>query len=237
MDRNYTGGWFQTEKYIKSLSKYESCDIIPIDKTFMNTMVNNCKKMQQGKQYNNHLTNESFNKIHQCKMCKNYFTMNRSFGKHDCYSHYGYKDYSGKGHPIWSCCNNPLSSIGCMKCDHFPIYKSRNGKSYTNKSPKIEISLIVVLRDYNCIKTTTGTSFIKRFFNDYKITSTTTNQIQLKLFYLDESIYMNLLKSLNISMVSKGKFTYVPINLKVDGNKKKIYINMEKSKVLFPLAH
>lgn len=245
MDRNYTGGFFQLENIAKRAHRHEHCEIVAADDVIMSRLVKTFDKMLLSRDMLTRQTIEEtgatsmneYDKVFVCKMCKNYFTINRSYGKHECFAHYGYKDHSRPGAPVWSCCGNALSSIGCMECDHLPNVTQG---SYSNAFPTMEVSLTAGL--YGATLPAGNTFFLKRYLKDEKLRAIMKRDerfFRIKLVFLDEEMFRVVSKS--GSMASKIKSRYIPFDIKKPtkrntGKRERVYINMNRSKFIVPLS-
>jgi hypothetical protein len=243
MDRNYTGGWFQTERLAKSISRKEFSEIVPFVNLIPELLVTFDASLKRDTPTYQNIVDEGapiverFDKVHVCRMCKNHFTINRSYGKHDCFAHYGYRDYTNPGNPRWSCCGNPLSDIGCMECDHLAEVA---GITYSNPIPTMEIPLCAGL--YGSTLPKSKSFFFKRYLEDKELLTLmrkNPNFLRTKLRYLDEKQYKSLLSS---SALSKTRSRYVPYDIRTyakNGSVKKrerIHINFKTSKLIIPLS-
>jgi hypothetical protein len=243
MDRNYTGGLLQIEKSAKMISRREISEIVPFSNLMPELLIAFDASLKRDTPTYRNIVDDAtpvidgFDKVHVCRMCKNYFTVNRSYGKHDCFAHYGYRDYTVPGEPRWSCCGNPLSSIGCMECDHLA---EATRTTYSNPSPTMEISLSAGL--YGSTLPNSRSFFFKRYLEDKDLRAHARKNpdfLRVKLRYLDEKKYRSLLSS---SALSKTRSRYVPYNVNTygkDGKIKKrerVHINLKTSKLIVPLS-
>ena len=243
MDRNYTGGWFQTERLAKSIARHETCEIVPFADLMPGLLIAFDKSLKRDTVTYQTVVDESmpvvngFDAIHRCRMCKNFFTVNKSYGKHDCFAHYGYRDYTNPGAATWSCCGDVLSSLGCMECDHLP---ETSNVAYSNPIPTMEISLCSGL--YGRTLPPSRSFFLKRYTQDeelLKVMKRHPNFLRVKLRYLEEKAYRSLLSS---TVLSKTRARYVPYAINTmhkDGRikqKDRIYVNVKSSKLIVPLS-
>lgn len=243
MDRNYTGRWFQSERVTNSIFSKEKCEIVPfLDlgpelMDVFNTYLKRDVPTHQSIVEDGLPVLKGFNTVHRCRMCKNFFTINRSYGKHDCFAHYGYRDYTNPGAPRWSCCGNPLSNLGCMECDHL---SEASQSIYSNPIPTMEISLNAGL--YGSTSPKSESFFFKRYLeeNDLRLLmEKNPDFLRVKLRYLDEKNYKTLLSS---SALSKIRSRYIPYTIKTkhkNGSikkKERIHINLRSSKLIVPLS-
>lgn len=156
MDRNYSGGWFHSEQVSRKVKHYEHSDTISISNSMLAGLVKSFKRHSE-----KHITSlntavnigASLHKAYDhpflCRMCQNLFTINKSYGKHECFSHYGYRDLSNPKGPTWSCCGKKLSERGCMSCDHLA---TSSVTKYTTPTPSMEINLAGALYNlYTCL--------------------------------------------------------------------------------------
>lgn len=264
MDRNYTGGLFQVDRTIKNITKKEHVEIKPairvlpaLLRSFKDKAQNDLFMKHYVIREGSHKIVHCYDKVFKCSLCKNLFTINSSFGKHECHSHFGYKDFSIPGTPKWSCCGKKLSEMGCMKCDHFP--SSLNSSKYATSTPTLEIPLCAAIYGLITNNTTPMQNdfnknklfFLSRFFKDPQLVAILKADpfyMRIQLSYLDSKSF-NLIKNISSGSSSNIKSLYVPIILqkKIQKGvnrggfthsgitKKKIYVNLPRSKIIMPL--
>ena len=242
MDKNYSGGWLQMERLSKTVSRKEITEMVSFDKVEEGLVEAFDQGLKGSSDTRNAIVSpnarvvESLDIVHTCAMCKNFFTVNRSYGKHDCYAHYGYRDFTNPGNPKWSCCGNLLSSLGCMECDHL---SEESNKSYSTPCPTMEISLGAAF--YGASLPASKSFFFKRYLTDRKLKRMIRkdpNYLRVRMRYLEENTYRSLISS---SALAQTRAKYLPYIIKTrnkDGTIKKrerIYINVNATKLIVPL--
>lgn len=243
MDRNYTGGWLQKERLSQIVSKKEVIEVLSFDNVRKGLIESFNNGMKRNYESRDALTRpgisilQLYDTVHRCSMCKNLFTINRSYGKHDCYAHYGYRDYTNPGAPRWSCCGGLLSDIGCMECDHLPEEPGRNAarRPYSNPTPTMDVPLGAAL--FGASLPPSKSFFFKRYLKDQHlkgIVKKNPTYLRVKLRYLEESMYKTISTSPSLAHTRARYFPYV-IDTNKSNGKQRIYINMHTSYVIVPL--
>jgi hypothetical protein len=148
MDVGYTGGLNNSVKIPESLLKNQLRVTTRASNLLNDILISYRKKASQCPAIRRKVAEEGSLKIMQyktnrvCSNCEKPFNVFDDYGTRTCYAHYGAKDYSPSSGPVWSCCQKKLSTLGCMRCDHFP--KGVSGR-YISPSPTFRIPLTACL--------------------------------------------------------------------------------------------
>ena len=249
MDRNYTGGMLQRARVATRIDEEEHAETVPFSIVKEDLLRSFYEGMTRSSDRRNAVTRSSREIVnaldvpHRCSTCKQYFTINRSYGNHDCFSHYGYADRGKPGGPAWSCCGRPLSSLGCMECEHLPERVNSKGeterKRYRKPEPTMELPLGASL--YGAYLPKSKPFYFKRYLNDERLIEDCSGNdgdyLRVKMRYLKQSAYNKLIGSAALSPVRARYFPYVLNRKSKRGELKRsrIYVNFESSKLIVPL--
>lgn len=243
MDKNYTGGWLESGRDLELSDEKLKRGVVTLQD--LSGLFEDIKdglldrnSLDELKMKLGHLGN-AVDEVQKCKNCRNYYTMNRSYGRYDCRAHYGYCDASKPGQIKWSCCGKPPSQEGCLESEHITDTSFSNYGT-SSKIPTLKLPLAFLLaftldefyvdRESLELKVRKSTKspirFISRYF--WNETPTTSSNVKVVIYYLESKDYYETYRTEEVL-----SSTYVPHHINSIGDK--IYIDLIRSCVNFPM--